>query len=259
MTDSPETPTTAEPPEHTPVTAPIPGPEFEQPTRPVGRRVFLGLGALGALGIAFGAPLSELLGRAAKRVGSVPGVGVLPIADRWTIFTVTTGYPQRSQDDYRLKVHGLVDRPLDLSYRELLTRPPTNLTKDFQCVTGWRVHDVPWTGVLLSDLLDEAGVQPSARAVRFTSFDGLYTECLTLEQARRTDVLVAYRMEGHDITREHGGPVRLYVAPMYGYKSIKWLDGIEVVDTPDLGYWERYGYDADAWIGRSNGRDDAPV
>jgi DMSO/TMAO reductase YedYZ molybdopterin-dependent catalytic subunit len=53
--------------------------------------------------------------------------------------------------------------------------------------------------------------------------------------------------------------VRLYVAPMYGYKSCKWLESIEVVDKLVPGYWEVRGYDQDAWIGRSNGRDDAPV
>ncbi len=236
------------------------GSEFDQPSRPVGRRAFIGLGALGALGIALGAPISDFLQRTVgKHTSSIPGLGALPFGGAWTIFTVTDGYPQRSQHDYRLRVHGLVDRPLDLSYDDLLARRPTKLTKDFQCVTGWRITAVPWEGVLLNDLLEEAGVRAGAKAVRFTSFDGLYTEYLTLEQARRVDVIVAYRMEGHDITREHGGPVRLYVAPMYGYKSIKWLDGIELVDRNDLGYWERYGYDADAWIGSSNGRNDTPV
>jgi DMSO/TMAO reductase YedYZ molybdopterin-dependent catalytic subunit len=62
------------------------------------------------------------------------------------------------------------------------------------------------------------------------------------------------------LTHEHGGPVRLYVAPMYGYKSLKWLDRVEVVtalDEPtDPGYWENLGYDVDAWVGGSNGRSD---
>ncbi len=104
---------------------------------------------------------------------------------------------------------------------------------------------------------------PAATHVRFHSFDGVYTETLTMEQARRDDVLVAHRMEERNVTREHGGPVRLYVAPMYGYKSLKWLDRIEVVDgldaTTDPGYWEQLGYDTDAWVGGSNRRDDEPT
>ena len=118
---------------------------------------------------------------------------------------------------------------------------------------------MPWVGVQLSTLLDAAGVQPAGQAVRFFSFDGSYTESLTMEQARRPDVLVAYRMQGHDVSRSHGGPVRLYVAPMYGYKSCKWLERIEVIDRVIEGYWEQRGYDTDAWVGRSNGRDDAPI
>ena len=62
------------------------------------------------------------------------------------------------------------------------------------------------------------------------------------------------------VTAAHGGPARLYVAPMYGYKSIKWLDMIEVSEKePRPGYWEVRGYDTHAWIGKSNGRDDRPV
>jgi DMSO/TMAO reductase YedYZ molybdopterin-dependent catalytic subunit len=99
-------------------------------------------------------------------------------------------------------------------------------------------------------------VQAGAKALRFRSFDGTYTESLTLEQARRDDVLVAYELEGEELSDAHGGPVRLYVAPMYGYKSIKWLERIEVTDEVVPGYWEERGYDTDAWIGRSNNRDD---
>jgi len=134
--------------------------------------------------------------------------------------------------------------------------PPTKLNRDFQCVTGWRVHDVEWKGVRLADLLDRAGVQSDARAIRFHSFDGAYTESLTLAQARRADVIVAYEMEGSPLSDEHGGPVRLYVAPMYGYKSLKWLDRIELTHEVEEGYWEVRGYDVDGWVGRSNGRDD---
>ena len=133
---------------------------------------------------------------------------------------------------------------------------PVSLTRDFQCVTGWRVPDVKWKGVLLRDVLDLAGVKPEATALQFTSFDGVYTESLTMEQARRDDVIVAYEMEGSGVSREHGGPVRMYVAPMYGYKSLKWLEGIFVVDEVRPGYWEQLGYDVDGWVGKSNDRDD---
>ncbi len=238
-------------------------PEFNQNAKPYGRRAFLGIAALGSLGVVLGNRQATAVKATIGKVAIKDPTGIaklLPINDdRWTIFTVTGGYPKRSKADYQLKISGLVDRPLTLSYNDLLQRKATSMTKDFQCVTGWRVDDVPWVGVLLRDLLDEVGVQSSATALRFTSFDGEYTESLTLEQAYRPDMLVAYQLLGRDITTAHGGPVRLYAAPMYGYKSIKWLETIEVVDKVIPGYWEERGYDIDAWVGGSNGLSDDPI
>ena len=73
-------------------------------------------------------------------------------------------------------------------------------------------------------------------------------------------MLVAYELEGEPLSREHGGPARLYVAPMYGYKSMQ----VAAADRADghasrPAYWEDRGYDVDGWVGRSNGRDDEPT
>jgi DMSO/TMAO reductase YedYZ molybdopterin-dependent catalytic subunit len=231
------------------------------PGTPIGRRLFLGLLGVGALGVVFGAKVQDVLERTVGPLISKDGTGLsalLPIG-RFRIYTVTGDLPHKSKPDYKLSVHGLVDTPYVLTYDELRALPPTHLDKDFQCVTGWRVPDVAWKGVLLADLLDRAGVKKEATALRFTSFDGTYTESLTIAQARRPDVIVAYQLEGDDISSAHGGPVRLYVAPMYGYKSIKWLNEIELTKSVQPGYWENEGYDVDGWIGRSNGRDDSPV
>lgn len=228
---------------------------------PVGRRVFLGLVGLGAVGIVTGAAVQGWLERnVAPIIGRDPTglLSLLPIG-RFRIYTVTGGLPDRSRDEYRLRVHGLVDRELDLSFDDLLTLRQVELVRDFQCVTGWRVPSVTWKGVRMRELLDRAGVRPDAHAVRFVSFDGAYSESLTLDQARRDDVLIAHEMEGEALSSAHGGPARLYVAPMYGYKSLKWLRSIEVTSRVVPGYWERRGYDVDAWVGRSNGRDDEPT
>ena len=228
------------------------------PGTPVGRRVVLGLLGVGALGVLTGARIQGFLERTVGPIVAKDGTGLgalLPFG-RFRFYTVTGSFPSRSADQYRLRVRGLVDSPIELSFADLRAMEPTALTRDFQCVTGWRVTDVQWRGVRLGDLLDRAGVTADARAVRFTSFDGAYTESLTLEQARRRDVIVAYELEGAPLSNTHGGPVRLYVAPMYGYKSLKWLDTIDVVDKVVPGYWENRGYDVDAWVGRSNGRSD---
>ena len=222
----------------------------------VGRRVVLGMLGLGTAGVLFGSRVQDLLERT---LGRTPLSSVLPLS-RFRIYTVTGTFPSRSEADYRLRVGGLVDRPVELTAADLRAMAPTHLTKDFQCVTGWRVSDVKWKGVRLADLLDAAGLHAGAGGVRFFSFDGAYTESLSLDQARRDDVIVAYELEGKPISTAHGGPVRLYVAPMYGYKSLKWLDAVEVTGPdPEPGYWEVRGYDVDAWVGRSNGRDDEPV
>jgi DMSO/TMAO reductase YedYZ molybdopterin-dependent catalytic subunit len=219
----------------------------------------LGLVGAGALGVLFGAKVQDFLAELVPKNDPTGLSTLLPIGDHFRYYTITSGFPKRAPRDYRLTVNGLVDTPFTLTYDELRAMPPTMLTKDFQCVTGWRVHNTHWTGVQLSHLLDRAGVQENGVALRFTSFDGAYTESLTLDQARRSDVIVAYDLEGKPLSSDHGGPARLYVAPMYGYKSCKWLSGIEVVDHVIPGYWEDNGYDVDGWVGRSNGRDDQPT
>jgi DMSO/TMAO reductase YedYZ molybdopterin-dependent catalytic subunit len=214
---------------------------------------------LGGLGVLFGAKVQDVLERTLAPLAARDGTGLsslLPVG-RFRIYTVTGELPSRSRAAYQLTVNGFVAAPYHVTYDELLAMPPTRLTRDFQCVTGWRVHDVKWVGVRLADLLDKAGVSDGAGGVRFISFDGAYSESLTMDQARRDDVIVAYELEGKPISDEHGGPVRLYVAPMYGYKSCKWLERIEVTKgLPKPGYWEYRGYDIDAWVGNSNGRDD---
>lgn len=237
---------------------------MDEPTyRPLGRRAFLGILGLGATGIVIGSPIQTVIENAFRPLASRDGTGLtslLPTTAKFRFYSVAGFNPDVPIEDFNLAVTGLVDHRLELSYRDLRARPMVGLTKDFQCVTGWRVPDVEWAGVRVADILDEAGAASRATHVRFFSSDGIYTTTLTMDQARRDDVIVATKMLGADVTREHGGPVRLYVAPMYGYKSLKWLAGIEVTDDPNPpGFWEVRGYDTDAWVGRSNGRDDPPT
>jgi DMSO/TMAO reductase YedYZ molybdopterin-dependent catalytic subunit len=218
----------------------------------VGRRVFLGMGVLAAAGIVFGAKVQNVLGSA---LGSGLG-GLLPGGDRFRIYTITGSYPQISESDYRLELSGLVHNPKTFTLADLKAMPPASFVQEFQCVTGWTVPNVHWEGVKLSDLLDNAGVKDGAVALSFESYDGLDTESLTLDQARLPDVIVAYRMLGAPVTTEHGGPVRLYVGPMFGYKSLKWLSAIRVTDEVIPGYWEQNGYPVNGWRDGSTGPTD---
>src|SRR5262249_32626483 len=161
---------------------------------PVGRRVFLGLLGVGAAGILWGSNVQRWLERQGGPYLAKDGTRLsgLPPIGRFPIYSVTGSIPHRRHHEDRLPGARPLAPPLALSFGALRTMQPAGLSRDFQCVTGWRVFDVKWKGVRLADVLDRAGVQPSAKALRFRSFDGTYTESLTLKQARRDDVLVAY-------------------------------------------------------------------
>lgn len=219
----------------------------------VGRRAFLGMLGLGAAGVVGGAKVQSLVSDA---VGSSAVGRILPGGNDFQIYSVTGSFPEIAPERYRLEISGLVAHPTVLSLADLEAMPATRLVRTFQCVTGWRVPGVHWEGVRLSHLLDAVGVAGRARALAFDSYDGLDTESLTLGQARRPDVIVAYRMLGGPITTSHGGPVRLYVAPMFGYKSLKWLSGIRVVDQVYPGYWEQNGYPVNGWLDGTTGPTD---
>ena len=237
-------------------------PEPKGRTKPLGRRVFLGVVGAGVLGTVLGNELQRIVGAITSPFTNSSGGGLgalIPGASRFRLYTVTGSYPIIERRRYTLEVDGLVERQLRLSYDDLMSLPRTELTRDFQCVTGWRVPNVKWAGVRLGDVIDLARPSGDANAVEFTSYDGLYTESLTMDEAHRGDVLVAYEMLGGPITFEHGGPVRLYVAPMYGYKSAKWLRSISLARRATPGFWEQQGYDVEAWVGASNGRHDARI
>ncbi len=200
------------------------------------------------MGIAFGGNVQNVLGNSLGSLGNL-----LPGGDRFRYYSITGRYPTISDGSYRLEVSGLVERPTTFTLADLKTMPVTSFTKTFQCVTGWRVADVEWEGVQLSHLLQSVGVRPEAVAVTFESYDRADSESLTIDQAGLSDVIVAYRMLGAPVTRAHGGPVRLYVAPMFGYKSLKWLSAIRVVDRIEPGFWEQNGYPVNGWLDGTTG------
>lgn len=123
-------------------------PDAELASRPIGRRIVLGSLAVGGLGILFGARAQDALQRVLLPITLHDPTGLsdlLPVAGRFRIYSVTGDLPSRSIRDYTLRVDGLVDRPAALSFDDVRRRlPQTSFSRDFQCVTGWRVHDVAW-------------------------------------------------------------------------------------------------------------------
>lgn len=218
---------------------------------PVGRRMLLGMLGVGAVGLATAPYLQRgwdgLLAKASEN-DPTGLTGLLPNPGGFRYYSIVGSVPRKDESDYQLTIGGLVKRTRTYTLPDLRALPQTRVIHDVQCTDGWRVEKVPFDGVMLSDLLDDAGVAGNGKALQFSCFDGAYTENLTLEQARRPDMLVALRMQDKPITHEHGGPVRLYAAPMYFYKSAKWLSGISVTDRVVPGYWEERGYDIDGWL-----------
>ncbi|MEZ4442594.1 MAG: molybdopterin-dependent oxidoreductase [Polyangiaceae bacterium] len=146
-----------------------------------------------------------------------------------------------SPGQFRLKVHGEVEAPFTLDFRELLAMKQVELKADVHCVTGWTCLDTLWKGVRINDLAKRAKLKKSARYVVFEAAHG-YTANVPLRDALADDALVAHRMNGERLPREHGTPVRAVVPDLYFWKSAKWLTGIKFVERDEPGYWEVRGY-----------------
>ena len=149
---------------------------------------------------------------------------------------------------FRLKIHGEVERPLELSFAQLRALPHQEHTLDVHCVTGWSAFDVKFTGVSVRALAELAKVKGRAKYVIFEAAHG-YTANVRLEEALRPDVLVVWAMQGERLARDHGAPVRAINPHLYFWKSPKWLTGLRFQTEDERGYWEMRGYNnhADPW------------
>lgn len=148
---------------------------------------------------------------------------------------------------YKLKIDGLVNKPTELTYDEVLTNQKYIKPIRLNCVEGWYV-DILWEGILLKDLLDQAEVRNGANTVIFYAEDG-YSTSLPLETILEKDMMLAYKMNGVTLPPERGYPFQLVAEDKLGYKWIKWITRIELSDDEDyLGYWEVRGYDKEADI-----------
>jgi DMSO/TMAO reductase YedYZ molybdopterin-dependent catalytic subunit len=107
---------------------------------------------------------------------------------------------------------------------------------------------VRWQGPLVSTLIDLARPMPGATAVSFDSADGVYTDSLTIAEARRPDVMLAHRKNGAPLEQDRGAALRLVVPFMFGYKGTKWVNRIRLTDKQEIGYWEQRGYDVNAYL-----------
>ncbi len=154
-------------------------------------------------------------------------------------------------ETYELAVTGLVDVPLSLGYEEVLDRDQYSKVVRLNCVEGWSV-DILWEGVLLRDLLAQAGYDETAKVVIFRAADG-YSTSLPLDFLVENDILLAFGMNGVTMPAERGYPFQLVAEERWGYKWIKWVTEIEVSnDTSFKGYWESRGYSNEGLLENSS-------
>lgn len=243
------------------------------------RRTFLTWSGIAAAGAALTAVGARVLGDSARRAASsgVPEDLVLPAATRTIpadlpatgaltgfpdpgispLLTPTSEFfridtalnpPRVDVDSWRLHVRGRVDRPLSLSFDDLLAMPQVEAPITLACVSnrvdGGLIGTAMWQGVELSTLLDLAGAHTDAGQVVGRSVDGFTAGFPTAAARDGRAALVAIAMNGRPLPVDHGFPARLVVAGLFGYVSAtKWLDAIELTGWDDFdGYWVPLGW-----------------
>jgi DMSO/TMAO reductase YedYZ molybdopterin-dependent catalytic subunit len=167
-------------------------------------------------------------------------------------------------EGWTLRIHGMVDKEIELTYADLMKRQLVESRITLTCVSnpvgGEYLGNATWLGVPMHELLAEAGVQDGADAVKSTSADDFTIGTpLSVLQDRERGALVAIGMNGEPLPLEHGFPARMVTPGLYGYVSAtKWLVDLEVTRFADFkAYWTTRGYDAEAPI-KTSSRIDVP-
>jgi len=140
-------------------------------------------------------------------------------------------------EDYSLEINGLVEEPTSIPYRELLAMPKREQITQHFCIQGWS-GIAKWGGVAMSDLMAKVRPQPNARWVVFYSFaegpdGGRYYDCHPIEAMDHELTILAYEMNDEPLTETHGAPVRLRNEVELGFKMVKWVQAIELVESFD--------------------------
>ena len=161
--------------------------------------------------------------------------------------------PTIAAADYRLRVTGLVDKPLELTLADLKARPKVELDAGFECggnnkgIFHGLIGNAKWGGTSVSDLLRDAGVRPEGIEVVFyggdtgmenirdTDVEQSFGRSLELSDAMQPQLMLAYEMNGQPLPLYHGAPVRLLVPGWYGVANVKWLQQIHVQDRRFMG------------------------
>ena len=165
----------------------------------------------------------------------------------WPVLHVGS-VPDLAPEEVRVTVTGRVRERQVLTLAQLQALPTTTVVRDLHCVTRWTRLDNTWTGVAVHEVLDLAGVAPETTHAVISGHPA-YSTNLDLQVLGEHDVLLAWQHDGAPLPPAHGGPLRLVVPSRYGWKSVKWVTEIRLLDRDVPGYWEERGYHdvADPW------------
>ncbi|BCS91351.1 MAG: sulfoxide reductase catalytic subunit YedY [Candidatus Micrarchaeota archaeon] len=151
----------------------------------------------------------------------------------------STATPNIDIDSYRLRVFGVVEKELNLSFNELLSLGVEKRILDFHCVTHWSRLGDTWEGIPLKKILDLA--KPKADYLMLYSSYSYYSANVPMSYID-DNAMLAIRFNGKPLEPDHGGPIRAIIPTLYAWKSVKWIDGIEVMRENNPGFWEQRGY-----------------
>ena len=133
---------------------------------------------------------------------------------------------------WRLRVQGLVERPVSLSLPEIRAMGVSSQITEVSCEEGWS-YVAEWSGTPLATVLNASGVRPTARYLVYYSSDPEWWESIDIDEAMHPQTLLAWGMNGGELPVPFGGPLRLRVPRQLGYKSVKFVDRLVVTDSLD--------------------------
>ncbi len=162
------------------------------------------------------------------------------VTDKFPVLTFGPT-PRVDLDAWQFKVFGLVDEEITLDWQQFNDLPQVTLDAEFHCVTQWSKLQNTWQGILFTDVMKLVTPKLEAKFVMAHCYGG-YTTNVSLDVMIDDDVMFAHSHDGAPLTPQHGGPMRLVVPKRYGWKSAKWVNGIEFMAEDEPGFWEMRGY-----------------
>ena len=188
-------------------------------------------------------PLVErLLGTAAERSFDLSGAEPL-VSESFYVVDKNAADPRVDPGTWSLRVTGAVDEEVEVDLGAVESRTAEHRFVTLRCVgdevNGRKADTAVWTGVPVADLLEEAGVRPDSCCVMLRAADDYYEE---FPLSALQGGLLAYRMNGRPLPRQHGAPVRALIPGHWGEINVKWLTEIEILEEEATGYWEERGW-----------------